>query len=152
MAVINETAVTLRIWGDELQPEEISVALGCQPDTSASKGGTWRLPRGVERVSEIGMWHKRAARRAPGDLDEQVAELLAPMTDNVAVWQRLTTQFTADVFCGLFLNETNQGIGLDPPTLFALGARGLKLELDVYGLAIGTDADDAHTLSNGSPT
>ncbi len=132
MAVINRTAVSLRFRGDELQPEEISVVLGCQPDLSALKGGTWRSPKNVDRISKTGMWHKSAARRAPGDLDGQVAELLASMTDDLAVWQRLTTQFSADVFCGLFLNETNQGLGLNPTTLLALGARGLELALDVY--------------------
>ncbi len=80
------------------------------------------------------MWHKGVARRSPGDLDGQVSELLALMTDDLAAWQQLTTQFSADIFCGLFLDETNQGIVLNPLTLLALGARGLKLGLDIYGL------------------
>jgi len=120
--------------GDELQPDEISMLLGCQPDVSAPKDGTWRTPRGVERITRTGMWHKGVARRSPGDLDGQVSELLALMTDDLAAWQQLTTQFSADIFCGLFLDETNQGIVLNPLTLLALGARGLKLGLDIYGL------------------
>lgn len=83
------------------------------------------------------MWHKAVARRLPGDLDGQVAELLALMTSDLAVWRQLTMDFSADVFCGLFLGESNQGLALGPATLLALGERSLGLDLDVYGMAEG---------------
>ena len=136
MAVISRTSIALRLRGDELRPGEISAALGCQPDLSAPKDGACRSHpnQASERISKTGMWHKRVARRSPGDLDGQIVELFASMTGDLAVWQRLTTRFHADVFCGLFLDEANQGIELRPETLIALGARGLKLSLDVYGL------------------
>jgi hypothetical protein len=86
------------------------------------------------------MWHKSVARRSPGDRDAQITELFAAMTDDVGAWWRLTTQFSAGVFCGLFLYETNQGIVLTLKTLLALGARGLALSLDIYGLARDQEA------------
>ncbi len=132
MAIINKTTVSLRFRGDELQPEEISTMLSCQPDLSAPRNGTLRDRRGVGRVSETGIWHKSVARRSPGNLDEQVAEFLALVTDDLAVWQRLTTQFRADIFSGLFMDEHNQGLSISPETLLALGARGLELGVDVY--------------------
>ena len=43
--------------------------------------------------------------------------------------------FLAYVFSGLFLSESNQARAISPGPLLALGKRGLRLDLDVYGLA-----------------
>ena len=48
-------------------------------------GGTWHTRDGTERIASTGMWDKAVARRLPGDLDGQVAELLALMTSDLAV-------------------------------------------------------------------
>jgi hypothetical protein len=61
-----------------------------------------------------------------------VTQLLSGLTTDMAVWNALSTRFQADVFCGLFLQEGNQGLSLSPSTLIALGRRGLPLALDVY--------------------
>ena len=106
--------------------------LGCQPDSGALKGETRRTPRGTEHVSAKGMWHKGVERRSPGDLDGQLAELFAAMTDDGAVWRQLTTRFKADIFTGLFMAERSEGLSISPTTLLALGARGLALDLDIY--------------------
>ncbi len=137
MAVIARTAASLRFRGDGLQPETIGTLLCCRPDTSATAGGLLRTASGAGRIARTGLWTRSVARRAPGDLDAQVAELLALATGDLAVWRRLTEEFEAHVFCGLFLEEHNQGLALAPATLFALGARGLGLELDVYAPAPG---------------
>ena len=137
MGVIGKTAVSLRFRGDKLQPDALSALLRCQPDASAPTGGTWHTRDGIERIASTGMWHKAVARRLPGNLDGQVAELLALMTSDLAVWRHLTMDFSADVFRGLFLSESNQGLTLGPATLLSLGERGLRLDLNVYGMVEG---------------
>jgi hypothetical protein len=37
------------------------------------------------------------------------------------------------VFCGWFVNEGNEGVEIEPHALRALGERGIKLDLDIYG-------------------
>ena len=59
--------------------------------------------------------------------------MLDGLTADLAVWQELTTRFRADVFCGLFMDESNEGQSLSPHTLKALGERNLMLDLDIYG-------------------
>jgi hypothetical protein len=66
-------------------------------------------------------------------LNGQVAELFATLTTDLPVWNALSRRFQADVFCGLFLNEANEGIILSPETLTAIGLRGLSLNMDIYG-------------------
>jgi hypothetical protein len=82
----------------------------------------------------------KVARCVPGDLDGQIAGLLAGTTEDLAVWQRLTSAYDADIFCGLFLEEGNEGISLSPQTLRLLGERGIKLDFDIY--APDAQADD----------
>ena len=69
----------------------------------------------------------------PGDLDGQIVQLLAPLTTDMAVWERLTHSFEADIFCGLFLESMNEGLEISPRTLLAIGQRNLTLGFDIYG-------------------
>jgi hypothetical protein len=132
MGELHETAASLRFFADDLDPDEITRRLGGAPSVGVRKGGIWLTSRGVEKIASTGQWRVTAERRIPGDLDAQVAELLSPLTTDLVVWNELTRRFKADVFCGLFVNGTNEGLSLSPETLEALGSRGLVLGLDIY--------------------
>lgn len=132
MALVSRTSVSLRLSGDDLDPEQVSEALRCQPSRSAVKGGSWPTPNGGSRIAATGRWNRQVERRVPGDLDGQIAELLAGMTPDLAVWRHITDAYRADVFCGLFVEEGNQGISLGPDVLLSLGQRNLLLDLDIY--------------------
>lgn len=133
MGELHKTAASLRFFGDDLDPEEITRRLGGAPTVGVRKGGIWLTSSGAEKTSPRGQWRITAERRSPGDLDAQVAELLTPLSTDFAAWNDLTRRFRADVFCGLFLEEFNEGVSLSPETLKALGLRGLTLNLDIYG-------------------
>jgi hypothetical protein len=96
------------------------------------KGGVWRSSGGREIIARSGSWRLQAQRRQPGDLDAQIDELLASLTDDIFIWQDLARRYQADIFCGLFLSQGNQGLGLHPETLAAVGQRSLQLGLDIY--------------------
>ncbi len=55
------------------------------------------------------------------------------LTHDLSAWEVLTNRFGADVFCGIFLRTTNDGLSLQTSTIQLLAERGLKLELDIYG-------------------
>ncbi len=55
------------------------------------------------------------------------------MNDDVTVWQTLSARFSGRLFCGLFLQEGNEGLRIEPATLAAIAKRGLCLDLDIYG-------------------
>lgn len=132
MGLLQTTSVSLRFFGDDLEPEHVTLALGYLPDTGLRLGEVWRTRKGAERVARTGSWIRRVPRRQPGALDAQLMELLAPLTEDMVVWQRLTTQFRADVFCGLFLEDYNDGANISAQALLALGSRNLPLSLDIY--------------------
>lgn len=133
MPSLYETVASLRFFGDDLDPEEITRLLGRPPTVGAKKGGAWLTSMGLEKVADRGSWRRETERRSPGDLDAQIAELFAQLTDDLEVWNDLSRRFQADIFCGLFLNEFNEGISLSPETLAAVGSRGLSLDMDIYG-------------------
>lgn len=122
----------MRFFGDDLDPEEITAALGTSPTVGVRKGGVWFTSRGVEKLAPRGSWRRHVPRRAPGDLDAQIAELLAPLTPDLSIWRDLSARYQADIFCGLFMKEGNEGWNLSPKTLIAVGNRGLLIDFDTY--------------------
>jgi hypothetical protein len=139
MPVVNGTVATLRFFGDDLLPDELTSLLGRAPTESETRGDEWLRPNGTTRIAKCGSWRLSAADREPGNLDAQIAELLSGLSNDLTVWADLTTRFRADVFCGLFLDEGNEGISLSPHTLSMLGARNLELDLDIYS---GSDDEE----------
>lgn len=133
MSEVSETASSLRFFGDDLDPDEITRLLGGTPTIGVSKGGIWLTSNGAEKIATRGSWRLNVERRSPGDLDGQIAELFENLSLEVAVWKDLSRRFQADVFCGLFLNESNEGISLSSETLTAVGSRGLTLDIEIYG-------------------
>ena len=132
MAAIAESVATLRIFGDDLIPQDVSAALGAEPSAAHRQGEVQRTRGGREVVRKTGMWRLHATPQTPEDLDAQVAELLSRLTPDLAVWAGLSARFEVDLFCGLFMEESNEGFSLSAATLLALGERGIEIGLDVY--------------------
>ena len=86
MAQLSKSAVTFRIGGDDLIPEEISKTLGVAPTTAQTKGEKIiGAKTGHVRTAKIGMWRLETANREPGDIDGQIQELLDQMTSDLDV-------------------------------------------------------------------
>ncbi|WP_439449279.1 DUF4279 domain-containing protein [Stenotrophomonas sp. ATs4] len=132
MAAFDHSLVTLRFFGDDLLPEEVSALLGVTPTASHHKGQEFKGSHsGAVRIARFGSWRLSAARREPEDLEAQIFEILDQLTDDLAVWQSLA-RFRPDLFCGLFMGSSNDGVSLSPRVLLALGERGIELGLDIY--------------------
>lgn len=136
MAAFDYSLVTLRFFGDDLQPDEITAMLGARPTAAHHKGQqlTGSQP-GAVRSARTGSWRLSALRREPEDLEAQIFEILDQLTSDLAAWQSLEP-FRPNLFCGLFMGSGNDGVSLSPRALLALGQRGIELGLDIY------DADE----------
>jgi hypothetical protein len=138
MAEIQKTAVSLSFGGHDLDPDEISRVLG-KPTKAARKGEVVLTPAGKERLSHTGIWLLETERVCPGKVDSQIASLFAPLTKDFGIWRDLSVRYRGRIFVGLFLSSGNEGLGIEPQTLTAIGARGLVLDLDIYS---GTDIEE----------
>lgn len=136
MSAFEHSTASLRFSGEDLVPEEVSALLGASPTKSRIKGQ--EIPvrdSGVSIIAKRGFWRLQAERREPEDLEGQIFERLAQVTQDLSVWASLS-RFQPDLFCGLFMSSSNDGTLLSTKALIALGERGISLALDVY------EADD----------
>jgi len=142
MAFVHRSAVTLRFLGDNFDPGDISAALGVKATHSVRKGGTSLTPNGRQFIARKASWLLKVPDESPGDLDKQIAALMsmAPCMD-FDICKDLSERFKGEIFAGVFLSGLNQGIGLLPETMLALGLRGLEIEFDIYS---GRYEDDDH--------
>lgn len=133
MSAIRESVVTLRIYGDDLVPEEITKLLGVAPTHSAFKGQeTIGRKTGKVRTAKAGMWRLCASDREPENIDDQIQEIFNQIPADVAVWKSITKKYRANLFCGLFMSQTNDGLSISPQSMALLAERGIELWFDIY--------------------
>ena len=133
MAHLSQSAASLRIGGDRLIPDEITRLLGAPPTHSLTKGEEIASKKtGRVRIAKSGMWSLAAPDCKPANLDRQIQLILDQLTDDLSVWKSLTVHYKMDLFCGLFMEDSNEGMDLSPDSLTALGQRGIKISLNIY--------------------
>lgn len=126
--------VALRVRGDALDPEFLTQQFGVAPSFSARKGETVVRDR-REIVQQTGVWDYQLNAPPATELGGVIERLLEVFPEDSTLWGELTTAYTADVFCGIFLQDDNQSTVIDPEVLAALARRGLPLSLDLYAPA-----------------
>lgn len=127
---VDSTSVTLRFFGDALDPAEVSRQLGAEPTLSRRKGDVITGQEG--RVAETGSWLLSSERQSKSPLELQIAALFGRLTSDLSVWKQLSATYYADLFCGLWSEAFNRGTELSPEILRMIAERGLRLGLDVY--------------------
>ncbi|MFK8253557.1 DUF4279 domain-containing protein [Ancylobacter terrae] len=147
MAKVHESAVTLRFSGDDLDPEAVSTAIGLRPTKGVRKGEIWFLPNGTEMIARTGMWHFHIGRKVPGDLDKPISSLFSLASTDLDVWRDLSRRYHGHLFVGLMLKHGNEGIAIEPEVLAAIGARGLRLDFDIYTCHDAIDDRDAQAVT-----
>lgn len=67
-------------------------------------------------------------------IDNQIADLLNSLPNNLSLWPRLTTDFDCYINVGVWFtdNSWTGGFCLQAQTLRMLGERGLKVDFDMY--------------------
>lgn len=138
MGQIHRSQACLRIFGIELVPEEISRLLRCVPTVAQRTGEVIRYQSGRERVVKCGNWRLQAETAEPEDINGQVRSILSKVEAEFDVWKELVKRFDVDMFCGLFMQGSNEGFSLAPDVMALLSDRGIIIDFDIYG----ADDDD----------
>jgi hypothetical protein len=131
---VDKFKITLRIFGEELDPDRISELLGCVPTTAERKG----IPissGGATRIPKKGRWfltiHSKDCGE-PDDVEDGIKMLLARLPSNGDLWTSLASMYTVDIFCGLFLTSSNRGFGISAEVSKLLSDRYLEIGFDLY--------------------
>ena len=130
MAAIARVRASLRVFGDSLEPEEVSALLGHQPTRCHRKGDKCG-PHGAS-VEPTGAWILDSRTSEKAEIEDHVESLLAILTSDHDEWASLTERFSASILCGVFLDQYNEGFELSPRLCKALANRGLVIAFDIY--------------------
>ena len=133
MAQLARSVASLRIFGDDLEPEEVTRLLGHSPSRSWRKGEIQISKSGHSFTRRSGAWLLDVDPTEPEDVNGQVAKLLGMLTNDDTAWSQVTGRFEVDLFCGWFMGTSNEGVSVSPSTMSALGRFGIELSLDIYG-------------------
>ncbi|WP_454255897.1 DUF4279 domain-containing protein [Pseudomonas sp. Marseille-Q8238] len=133
MGLLDRSAASLRIFGEDLIPEDVTKLLGAMPSKAHRKGEEEiGAVTGKVRVHKTGSWRLSVERRSPENLDSQIFEILSQLSQDLSAWKVISSRYEVDLFCGIFMASFNDGLTLSPEALLALGGRGIKLNMDIY--------------------
>ncbi len=132
MAAIARVSVSLMVFGDGLEPDEVSALLGCQPTRFHRKGDN-RPGHGDGHATEpTGAWILDSALSEKAEIEEHVESLLSLISNDSDEWANLTARFSASILCSLFLDQYNEGFELSPRLAQSMAERGLVIAFDLY--------------------
>ena len=135
MAAIGRVRVSLRVFGDGLEPEEVSALLG-RPPTRQHRKGDKRNGDGTggsaDAVEPTGAWILDSSLSEKDEIEEHIEALLGPLSNDMDEWSSLMDNFSASIHCGVFLDRYNEGFELSPRVAQALAERGLVIAFDIY--------------------
>lgn len=129
MAAIARVRVSLRVFGDSLEPEEVSALLGRDPTRCHRKGDPLGSSGDVEPT---GAWILDSPLPEKAEIEEHIETLLAPLSSDPDEWEQLSARFSASILCSAFMDQYNEGFELSPRAAQSVAERGLVIAFDLY--------------------
>ena len=128
----NRMFFVLEIFGDEVEPENITEILGVSPDQSYKKGD--ERPRGSQYY-KTGAWILKSgevqiAEDRSGE--ERFEDWTAKLPGNAEIWKELKEKYFVTVRLVGYTDQWNADFTISPTSLYHLSALGLPLTIDPY--------------------
>ncbi len=149
---ISGSTASLRIRGDDLDPDEITHLLECKPTKSHRKGDIEiGKSTGKRNVKKMGIWSLKAEENSTEELETKIAKLLDKVTDDLKVWKSLGQRYKLDMFCGLFMDRSNEGLSLSSSIMSRLGERSIEIGLDIYSQDVDEELERRFEAARKAP-
>jgi hypothetical protein len=126
---IDKARLTVRLYGDSLDPAMVTRRLCVSPTHCCRKGDRFYGDEG-ELAARTGIW-TFIRKVETGSLDHHVLSLLQYLNGNPAVWRDLTSQHQAELNIVAYMWQWNQSIQLSADTILFLARRNITLSLDL---------------------
>ena len=117
--------------GDDLDPNEVTEALGRAPTFAAKRGELRKSGQSTIR-QPTGVWLFQLGDSKEWVLADAIRTLLKTLPPPTDVWAQLARRFELRISAGLFLEQWNRGCELSSELVAELAARHLGLDLDIY--------------------
>ena len=102
MTELDNSIVSIRFVGKNLDTKIISEQLGFI-ESNLTETTVKKL------MNNNIVWGIRLAGKDRMSLENKIMMLLGEFTKDILIWRQVTERIKADIFCGLFLDEWNQG-------------------------------------------
>lgn len=135
---VDEVHVTLALYGETLDPDEVSRRLGCAPTSAFRKGDSERPSGRKGRPYPHGAWLLTLEDKAPVEVDALVTQLLGRLPAEPAFWSDLRRDYRVRIWIALYTTAWNRGFTLRPRTTELVALTGAELVFDWY-----CEGDDA---------
>jgi Domain of unknown function (DUF4279) len=142
---MTEFSVAFRVKSTDLDPQDVTNALGLEPSKSHKRGDAHRGPSG-KRYSDFsgGLWSLKSPLAASASLDEHLLALLDQLGSRAATIRELTVDYRIDFFIGVFGNGLGNFVfSISGEVLQSVAKLRVTLDFDVY--EVNND-----TLGNGN--
>ena len=140
VAAISQIRVSLRVFGEGLEPEEVSALLGCEPTRFHRKGDKVSSAN-ISSIEPTGAWILDSPLSGKSEIEDQVEALLASVSNDGDEWASLTSRFSASILCCVSFESENGSFELSPRLAQSLSERGLVIAFDVQLGSFGAPAD-----------
>ena len=130
MAASVRVQASLRIFGDRLEPEEVSALLGCEP-TCFHRRGDKVSTANLSLIEPTGAWILESPLDDRSEIEEHVEALLTAVTNDCDEWASLTSRFSASILCRVAFERREGGLEVSPRLACSLAERGLVIAFEV---------------------
>ncbi|MBH8572036.1 DUF4279 domain-containing protein [Nostocaceae cyanobacterium CENA369] len=139
--LVDKTSVCLAIYGEDLNPDEISKHLGCQPTKAHKRGDRKNLNFKYAPYSK-GAWILNLKGHAPITAEELVRDLLLRVPREPEIWRELSATYDVQVRIAIHMEGWNKGFNLTPHTVQCISKIGASIVFDIYAYS---DEEDDNT-------
>lgn len=129
----DEVGLALCIYGEALQPADLSKVLGCEATRSHIKGD---VSGSLGRPYSKGAWLLELRKYEPIDLDSMFEELFKNLPEEPSFWQSLAHRYELRIHLAVH-TERGCGFHISPKTMQLVAARHAELFLDIYAYGGG---------------
>ncbi len=127
--LVDETSVAVAVYGEDLDPIEITRILGCEP-TSAHRRG--------ERLSDKtspsphGAWLLVVRGMAPVEPEELTSSLLQRIPEDESIWIDLAARYDLELRFAFHMNAYSRGFDLSPELIHRIARLHATVGFDIF--------------------
>jgi hypothetical protein len=126
---VDEFRVTLAIYGETLEPEDVSRRLGRLPTHAHRKGDSKKAGR---PPYPTGAWLLTLKGKAPSSLSDSIVSLLQELPVDGEFWKSMTSAFDVQLRIGIHTGGWNRGFSISPDAAAMIATTGASMGFDLY--------------------